>query len=309
MAYVLGDSAALSELRARFDRMNFASLTSIAITSQETGFAPKDARRAVQAMLATAKTQHEQRWALAHLGGLALNGGRPGEALAARAARDDEGWDPISEALFWDGDSSAAARVFRKVAETADGPLARSPRGAAEHSGDICGAEQWRLAHGEFGSARSAIARLRSATPRGVSVHDSSRAAVDAQACADQLEAWWASATGNPDAPRLVRRLDSVSRKGWSEAWNLVIARLLEAQGDVPRALAAARRRTFGNYPRYLPTFLREEGRLAALSGDTAGAIAAYRHYLALRSDPEPAVRPEVERVRTELAGLAGESR
>jgi hypothetical protein len=107
----------------------------------------------------------------------------------------------------------------------------------------------------------------------------------------------------------LVRRLDSLSRKGWSETWNLVIARLLEAQGDVPRALAAARRRTFGNYPRYLPSFLREEGRLAALSGDTAGAIAAYRHYLALRSDPEPAVRPQVERVRGALAALVAEPR
>ena len=75
MAYVLGDSAALSGLRARFDRMNFASLTSIAITSQETGFATKDARRAVQAMLTTAKTHQERRWALAHLNGLALNAG------------------------------------------------------------------------------------------------------------------------------------------------------------------------------------------------------------------------------------------
>jgi hypothetical protein len=33
----------------------------------------------------------------------------------------------------------------------------------------------------------------------------------------------------------------------------------------------------------YLSTFLREEGRLAALTGDTAGAIRAYQHYLALR--------------------------
>jgi hypothetical protein len=59
--------------------------------------------------------------------------------------------------------------------------------------------------------------------------------------------------------------------------------------------------------PRYLATFLREEGRLAALTGDTVGAIAAYRHYLGLRSDPEPAVRPEVEQVRSELAALVGE--
>jgi len=57
----------------------------------------------------------------------------------------------------------------------------------------------------------------------------------------------------------------------------------------------------------YLSAFLREEGRLAALTGDTAGAVRAYQHYLALRPNPEPAVKPEVERVRDELARLVGE--
>ncbi len=54
----------------------------------------------------------------------------------------------------------------------------------------------------------------------------------------------------------------------------------------------------------YLSTFLREEGRLAALTGDPIGAIRAYQHYLALRSDPEPSTKPEVDRVRAELARL-----
>ena len=53
-----------------------------------------------------------------------------------------------------------------------------------------------------------------------------------------------------------------------------------------------------------MTTFLREEGRLAALTGDTLSAIRAYRHYLRLRHDPEPAVRPAVERVRRELGVL-----
>jgi hypothetical protein len=52
---------------------------------------------------------------------------------------------------------------------------------------------------------------------------------------------------------------------------------------------------------------LREEGRLADLAGDRAGAIDAYTRYLALRSDPEPSLQPEVERVRAELARLVGE--
>lgn len=56
--------------------------------------------------------------------------------------------------------------------------------------------------------------------------------------------------------------------------------------------------------PSFQTTFLREEGRLAALTGDTAGAIHAYRNYLVFRYDPEPAVRPEVDRVKRDLATL-----
>ena len=312
MAYVLADSAALSKLRARFNQMSFASLTSISLQSQQTGIAPEDARRAVNAMLSNAKTEEERRWGLAHLYGLALNRGRPAEAQAAWRHHGDDAdvHKPIYYALFWGGDSMAAATKFRELAGVADGPLTRSPRGAAEHRVEICWAEHWRLANGEFGHAPSAIARLRSAIPQGGSVHDSARSAAEAQACAEVLEGWWASATRQPEAPRMVIRLDSLARTGppgWYLGWNLLFARLLEAQGDASRALAAVRRRDFGLVPRFLPTFLREEGRLATLTGDTVGAVAAYRHYLGLRSDPEPAVRPEVEQVRRELAALVGE--
>jgi hypothetical protein len=43
------------------------------------------------------------------------------------------------------------------------------------------------------------------------------------------------------------------------------------------------------------------------LTGDTAGAIAAYQHFLMLRPDPEPEMRRETERVRAELAKLMQE--
>ena len=60
----------------------------------------------------------------------------------------------------------------------------------------------------------------------------------------------------------------------------------------------------YTDWPPFLSSFLREEGRLAALTGDRAGAIRAYRHYLMFRYDPEPSVRPEVDRVRRELAAM-----
>jgi hypothetical protein len=52
---------------------------------------------------------------------------------------------------------------------------------------------------------------------------------------------------------------------------------------------------------------LRQEGRLAELAGDRRGAIEAYRRYLALRTNPDPSIKPQVEQVRAELARLVGE--
>jgi len=91
---------------------------------------------------------------------------------------------------------------------------------------------------------------------------------------------------------------------GWNVPDNLVAAQLLEANGDVPGALAAVRRRRFDLVPSFLATYLREEGRLAALAGDTSGAIVAYRHYLTLQAHPEPVVAPRVAEARAALDRL-----
>ena len=48
----------------------------------------------------------------------------------------------------------------------------------------------------------------------------------------------------------------------------------------------------------------REEGRLAALTGDTTGAIRAYRRYLALRGGADPKLQARVQQVRSALAAL-----
>src|SRR5690606_35677658 len=118
--------------------------------------------------------------------------------------------------------------------------------------------------------------------------------------CAAVLETRLAAATGSPRLPELLDRLDSLARTGpASTSWlvvaaNLTVAELRERQGDLAGALAATRRRVTQydiGEPRVLvglSTFLREEGRLAELTGDTAAALRAYQHYLALRDDPEP---------------------
>ena len=110
-----------------------------------------------------------------------------------------------------------------------------------------------------------------------------------------------------PNAGALAHRLDARLRQmtpGWNVPDNLVAARLLEANGDLPGALAAVRRRLFDLVPNFLSTYLREEGRLATLTGDTAGAMAAYRRYLTMQALPEPSVAPHVAEARAALDRL-----
>ena len=116
------------------------------------------------------------------------------------------------------------------------------------------------------------------------------------------------------DAPQRLKRVDSLQvndpvgiTSSPIEASNLLVTRLWQEQGDWPRAEAAARRRYKGLNPRFLSTYLREEGRAAASLGHREAAIQAYQHYLALRYDPEPSVKPEVEQVRADLADLISE--
>jgi hypothetical protein len=89
---------------------------------------------------------------------------------------------------------------------------------------------------------------------------------------------------------------------------NFTVARLRAAQGDLPAALAAIRRREVDYFPAYLwslPAFLRQEGRLAALTGDTTGAIRAYDSYLRLRTNPDAPLKPQRDSVIAERAALA----
>jgi hypothetical protein len=91
---------------------------------------------------------------------------------------------------------------------------------------------------------------------------------------------------------------------------NLTVSRAFEDLGDLDRAIAAVRRYQIGNgddRDRFGTTLLRERGRLAALLGRTDEAIEAYTTYLLVRADPEPAVQPEVDRVRAELNRLKSE--
>jgi hypothetical protein len=147
----------------------------------------------------------------------------------------------------------------------------------------------------------------------GLPLSDSIAASQYLALCAALLEASRSQTLHLPSAQVALALADTAARTydvGQGLAANLVVARIAEAQGNLPLALVAVRRRAnaYNLLPNwYLSTFLHEEGRLSALTGDTAGAVRAYQHYLALRPDPEPEVKPEVDWVREELARMVGE--
>src|SRR5439155_22671328 len=117
--------------------------------------------------------------------------------------------------------------------------------------------------------------------------------------CVAAAEAMLAAGRDDASATAALDRLDERMRAVTTAralpvtAGNIVAARLYAGRGDPRRALDIIRRRA--GWTELLSTQLRDEGRLAALAGEPAGAIRAYRHYLALRAHPERRLRTDAE--------------
>ena len=323
MAEGLNDDRALSALRADYGRMPLQSLWRIMNQAVLDWRRLDDADSAAIAIRAKAGRGADWQRSKTYLHAFEVNRGRPARALADTAGTDEAEYGAhaalyqrVLDALYGDGDSVDAAKAAREL-----------ERGA-EHT-DLCVATLWRVSRGELGGAAQTIGRLRRHAPG-----DSPRSVATNNICATLLEAKLAAASRSADANAALDRLDTLIRSGpggqrngppvaftlspayvrstvgispigFEDFVNLEVARLRERQGDLKAALVAVRRRGYAYHlTDYFAQHLREEGRLAALTGDRAGAIKAYRHYLALRSDPEPALRPAVEAVRAELAKL-----
>ena len=294
---VLGDSAMIVTARRHTD--SAAYLPQLILDAVAFGVAIEEAERAAALFLARASPGPDQR---RHVNNLVIfyhQLGRPAaaaEALAWLGAPEQLPPSPMLLVLAALGylDEAAGMAVAARLERFAAAPRPAAPAAREEQSRAACNLGWFGLVYGRAAPARAALARLDSA---------------DAWGCRLLLEALLAAAEQHPGANAAFARLDSLLLSGRGRAeWLATIARWREAQGDIPGAYRALQR--CGGYDLILnqTSCLEDRGRLATLVGNREGAIEAYRHYLALRHDPEPSVRPAVDRVRSELAKLVSET-
>jgi serine/threonine-protein kinase len=203
------------------------------------------------------------------------------------------------------GYGTAPDRMAREVATLADTN--------SDDAGALCAIEMWRLHQGDTSRVNQALRRLPRMVDSGMR-----QMPFGPRTCIRVLAAGLEALRGGAGPTPELERLDSLMREGVfmempANIANLLLARRFAARGEDARALAAVRRRIYNHNPfiaMVYPAHLQEEGRLAALTGDTAGAIKAYQHYLTLRDRPDPgAMGEEVRRVKAHLAELVGEPR
>jgi DNA-binding SARP family transcriptional activator len=328
-----GDESARADLRARMPGLHPTALGWIATHAILLGVDLDSAEPALVALGAAVRSDAERRNHVGRQLSLLANRGRLAETWAEleERAREVETQGPIDAldmsareharsqraqfwlqtSMYWRGDTigirDAAAvleAVYPRSPDPVDDALARWTIAQS-----ACFAGTARVTLGEARAARAAAARLRDVLNTGAPLPDYPAH----RACAAILDALIAVTEGEPQARTLTEHADSLLRaepppvRQATNRLHLMLARAYDALDDPENALRVIRRRAFNDPAFFLTRFLAEEGRLAAQLGDREGAILAYQHYLALRTQPDPDLVPEVEGVRQKLSDLLGD--
>ena len=299
------DVAAQRRMRARLPSLNRAILEHIYLTSQMSGLGLEDADSAAALIVEAATDPYEKSVAFRRRELLALNRGRPSESTALLRRLDElKSSDnfrtfAIAAAIFDDGDRAVADSSAKDLARTvARDTLRVLSRDEVRRTSVALSLQSlWYLDVGDTVRATAAADWLRrhsEGQPRnGVLL---------------VLPEMLIASRGNrAEGAGLRKLIDSITLDGCCELpdfVSVVLAHAYEASGDDAGALRVIRRGMWYQPPRNLSTLLREEGRLAARLGDRAGAIRAWEHYLALRSNPEASLRAERDSIRAELNRL-----
>jgi serine/threonine-protein kinase len=267
-----------------------------------------DADYALRQMQRTAATHSERAQLAAIERRLALNRGQPSRAAAAAHIAAVPTSEIILDAVFWDGDSSAAAKALTDASRA----FGRIPPtdSLREWADRVFAVAQYELAQRDTTHARRAIALLQSVT-----------APLDRRWLIDRprqlallLDVQLAAQTKRPDATALLERADSLLRLGPSSlvlaTGSLIVTRLWEEKGDRARAYSTVKRMYIGpTSAPYYSTYRLERGRIAAALGQTGDALEQYRVWLAYRSAAEAPLRPQVAAVRKEFERLQQNAR
>jgi lipoprotein NlpI len=308
VAVATADIAAQRVIRARLQSLNRATLDHIYLTSQMSGLGLDDADSATTLLIETATDAAEKGIALRRGELLAHNRGRPSEGtrLLRRLHELRTQGDysvrnfAIEGAMYGDGDRAAADSSAQDLARSLARDTVRrllSPDALRRTSVAMTNLSMWYLGSGDTARAAVAIDWLRRHA-EGERPH---------RVLSVVPEMVFASHVRRPDAAALRALVDSMALDGCcalAPYVNLALARAYEESGDEREALRVVRRGVWYFPPRLLSTHLREEGRLAARLGDSAGAIRAWEHYLALRSNPEPPLIAERDSIRAEVNRL-----
>ncbi len=298
----LGDAADRAAVVARFDGMSTPALRAIVGVSVMTGRGLTDGDSAAAILARRPAPPAERLTSLLRIHDAALARGHLARAARYADAAREIALGPalagsIYDALLAGGDSARAGHAFAELAPQVDATVAGRP-GSAVGRYAVCAVALWRAAQQLPTSSQPLAAWL----ARPPATDEPSPDVSTGQVCTATLAAL-------RGAPGALEQLDSLMRAGpiahyqAAAAANFTVARLFEERGEYARALAAARREVY-HFGTYRARRLMTVGRLAALAGEPAAAVLAYEAYLALRPDPDPALRPEVAQVRAELTRL-----
>jgi hypothetical protein len=314
MAARAGNAEAAERALASTGQLRDGLLTGVIRHAQFDGTGAAYARSAIEELVRNSATEAIRRGRARFAHDVMLNLGRPSYALRYLNMSRDSAKDlnvaiiRVRAAIMGEGEKNPEDAVkFLEALEARPDPADSAEREVAHAVVRVM--EPWRLIHGDSSRTRRSLQRLRTLARLGPRTQVAST-----QLEIAYIEMLHAGLAKSRDLRAFTERADSMlmdqdfgtTHTGRTSQHALAIAHSWEQLGEPARALSAVLRYFTWNSEvmPYLGIQVREIARIAALAGDRPRAGRSYRHFLAMRSQAEPALKPRIDSVRAELAEL-----
>ena len=273
------------------------------------------AKAAIEETVRTSATEALRRGRSRYAHDVMSNLGRPTDARRYVEASADSANDfnvriiLVRDAILGEGTVAAGAEAAQWLGRLEARPDPADSAGRSIQRAVIRVLEPWRLTRGDTSQTRRSLARMRSLTRdyRGL---DSAQAVLEMA----YIEMLHARVSKSQALRALTERVDALlvaqdfnmTHSGRNAQHSIGTAHSWLQLGEPKRALASVMRHPVWNTEvmPYLGVQVRETARIAALAGEKDRAIRSYRHYLAMRAVAEPAMKPQLDSVRRELAAV-----